>query len=224
MWKSRIAFEMSAQKLSKESKQLYFWSFTFRSVPFSDDSAMEDCDALNKRLHKRFPDLRGLRVCELHRSHGIHFHCLVNQWVNVNEVRALIRGTGRLNGRNRYLDFGRFTFKKADENAVRYLSKYMTKDYRKRFGFGRRRRWGAMGGFVPVRKSDLEWDTAETRNRSELFGTARCSFVTFRMICKFTLLWGHWRNWPGKDLRLVLDQSGTSGTGNFLDGQANCPF
>ncbi len=224
MRKSRIAFEFSVEKLSRESKQLYFWTFTFKEVPVNDDFAMEDWDALNKRLHDWFPDLRGLRVCELHKSHGIHFHCLVNQWVDANEVRRLIRGSGRLNGGNRMLGFGRFVFKKADENAVRYLSKYMTKDYNERFQFGRRRRWGAMGGFKPVRNSDLEWDTPETRNRHELFGMERCSFGTFRMICKFTVIWGHWRDWPINELALVLKQSGTPGTGHLLRGQANCPF
>ncbi len=106
--KSVIAFEMSVEKLSEECEQLYFWSFTFKSVPIDDAYAMADWNTLNTRLHWRYPDLRGLRVCELHKSHGIHFHCIVNQWINVNEVRRIIRGNGMLTGRNRYLDFGRF--------------------------------------------------------------------------------------------------------------------
>jgi hypothetical protein len=35
---------------------------------------------------------------------------------------------------------------------------------------------------------------------------------------------GDWRNWPAKDLRLVLDQSETTDTGTFWEGQSNCPF
>jgi hypothetical protein len=204
--KTAFAFQTSVQRLAEQSRNLYFWTFTFRHVPLNDEYAMADWAALNRRLEYYFPDLRGLRVCELHRSHGIHFHAILNRHVPIDKIRDICRGTGRLNGRNRYLDFGRMSVSRCDPGVAIYLSKYLTKQYRKENGFGRRRRWGTIGGFKNVKVRDVEVVDDLTRNKRKLFGKSQVYFGTMKLIEHYTALWGRVKNWPSEHLALVLRQ------------------
>jgi len=205
--KSACAFMFTAERLAKQSEALYFWTFTFKTTPATDEHAMEDWNTLHRRLMMRFPLLEGVRVCELHRSHGIHFHCLLNLRIPIRRVQRICRGNGNLTGPNRYLDFGRMSVSKCDATAIPYLTKYMTKEYRRQNCFFGRRRWGTVGGFKGTLKNNIVVESETTRNKERMFGLARISFPTMIMVSHFTSLWGHVERWPMKDRALVFRQS-----------------
>lgn len=209
--KTAGAFTFSAEKLFKESKSVYFWTFTFISVPLDDEYAMEDWAVFHRRLKNNFPKIKGLRVCELHRSHGIHFHALVNQRLSIKRMKQIFRGTWNLTGHNRYLDFGRVSVTKCNKDTIAYMAKYLTKQYRRHYSFGHRRRWGTIGGFKAVRTRDIVYDTPELRNREEIFGTAKCSYSTLMMIKHYTTLWGKVDEWPLGHQALVRNQRMANG-------------
>lgn len=206
--RTKAAFLFSCDRLFKQHEKVYFWTVTFKSVPLDDNYAMEDWDAFRKRIHWHFPSIKGLRVCELHRSHGIHFHFLINLRIPVRRMKRIARGSGRLVGRDRYLDFGRMWAVKCDKGTAEYLAKYLTKSYREDNQFGRRRRWGTIGNFKQTRCRDIEFDTEALRNRERLFGCAQCGFMEIIMIQHYTNLWGHVQQWPIQYKALVLRQNG----------------
>jgi hypothetical protein len=203
--KSCAAFTFSCEKLFREYEKIYFWTFTFKDVPPDDTMAMESWNTLHVRLCKNYPEMRGLRVCELHKSHGIHFHCLVNIRIPILRMKEICYGNGRLFGRNHYLDFGRLSVKVANLGAAGYLAKYLTKQYCAENNF-KRRRWGAMGGFEQVRKIDIEFDTTSTRNRFKLFGRSKCSYSTMLMIHHASVLFGDMEDWPQNYVNLCFRQ------------------
>jgi hypothetical protein len=196
--RTAAAFTFTAERLAKESPALFFWTFTFKNVPATDEHAMEDWAALMRRVEHHFPECQGVRVCELHRSHGIHFHCIVNVRLPIRKLQELMRGSGLLTGRNRYLDFGRMSVTKCDANTIDYLAKYLTKQYRRAHDFARRRRWGCIGGFKPTRCRDIEYDTIANRNRKSMFGAVKVPFDVMLMIGTYSDLWGEFADWPAK--------------------------
>lgn len=202
--KTAQAFIWTAERLADESPKIYFWTLTFKEVPIDDETAMQEWAMLVRRLEHHFPSLQGVRVCELHRSHGIHFHAIVNERLPIRQVFAISEGSGRINGRNRYLDFGRMSADECDKNAIGYLAKYLTKQYRADNNFGQRRRWGCIGGFKPTRCRDVVFETDATRNRERLYGKAQCSFVALKMIQHCTNIWGLVDDWPLPYRVLVL--------------------
>jgi len=226
MTKSQYAFTFSCEKLFREWDKVYFWTFTFIAVPWHDDLAMEEWNMLNRRLHNNYWDLKGVRVVEMHRSHGIHFHCFVNKRLPVDEVRKIIEGNGRLFGHNCRLNFGRIDVEKCDKSpeSIAYLSLYLSKQYRSDNWFGRRRRWGAMGGFRTSRCCDIEYDSVAIRNRREIFRNAQCSYTGLMMCTHFSNLWGAVKYWPIQDLTLVMAQPTATGSSLIKHRMANEPF
>lgn len=222
--KSAAAFTMSAERFFDEYKTVYFWTFTFKDVPYSDEAAMEDWDTLHKRLKRHFPFLKGIRVCELHRYHGIHFHCFINVRIPIRRVFRIIRGSGHLVGHNRYLDFGRMSVVKCDPETIGYLAKYMRKQYTNKHWFGRRRRWGTIGGYEQVRCSDLVYESEATRNRERIFGCAQCSYTALLMVTHFTTMFGHVDLWPAEALALVQAQPLAAGVSYVKHRYENEPF
>lgn len=224
--KTQAAFWFTADRFFKKNKHVYFWTFTFKHVPIDDAAAMEDWNTFAARLAKHFPFCQGLRVCELHHTHGIHFHFLVNIRLPVRRLRRIFYGSGRLNGHNRYLDFGWIKVRKVakeewlaghrvDLRAAEYMMEYMTKSYRSRMGegFRGRRMWGTIGGLKASRCRDIVYESDTTRNRCELFGVAQCGYSALRMIQHYTMLHGRLCDWPDKAKRLVLAQHGNE---NFM--------
>jgi len=146
MTKSEFAFRASCLKLQRQCPKLYFWTFTFRAV-------MPDWYYSNtwSRFIRVLQDLyggqlRGLKVTELHKSHGIHYHCLLNQRVWVGEVRRIGKRFG----------IGRVHVVHADATSVPYLAKYLSKDYRNGTKlFARIPRWNTIGLFRGTRKRDV---------------------------------------------------------------------
>jgi len=212
------AFWLSAEKLFTENDKIYFWTFTFNNVPMDDRSAMEDWRELHGRLRNIFrfrvggrggfdiDTLNGLRVAELHRSHGLHFHCLVNQRIPLERVKRLCRGNGLPYGKNRYLDFGRMSVDACNEDTVDYLCKYLTSTYRKTYQIYGGRRWGTIGGFKHVGVRDVVYDTPWHRSRDWLFRDQKCSYSTSMMIGHYTALWGDAKDWPPEYRGLVWMQ------------------
>lgn len=74
--KSRSAFEFTVRKMLRQSRKLYFWTFTLREV-HSLTEAMQLWNAFLTVL-KRKVQFRGVRVLELHEEHGCHFHVITN--------------------------------------------------------------------------------------------------------------------------------------------------
>jgi len=210
------AFWLSAQKLFKQNEKIYFWTFTFNNVPMDDKSAMEDWNLLHKRLRSIFSfrigggdricTLEGLRVAELHRHHGLHFHCLVNERIPLERVKRLCRGNGLPYGERRYLDFGRMSVDACNEDTVDYLCKYLTSTYRKTYQIYGGRRWGTMGGFKHVGVRDVVYDTPWHRSRDWLFRDQKTSYSTCMMIGHYTALWGSPCDWPAEYRGLVWRQ------------------
>src|ERR1035437_8566171 len=116
MTKTQYAFTFSCEQFFRMNPQVYFWTFTFKSVPIDDSYAMMDWDTFHTRLCDRYPEMWGLRVTELHRSHGIHFHFFINIRIPLDVMRTITYGTGHINGRNRYTDFGRIEVQKCDKD------------------------------------------------------------------------------------------------------------
>lgn len=204
MSKTAGAFTFSAEKLFNEYAQIYFWTFTFVTTPIDDATAMEDWNMLHGRIKREFKGIKGLRVCELHRSHGIHFHVFVNVRIPIRRMKQIFRGTGYINGKNRRLDFGRVSVAECNRDTIAYMCKYLTKEYRQAYSFKHRRRWGTVGGFKPVRVRDVIFECDATRNREAIFGKAKCKFATFIMIQHYTALWGKVKDWPFEHRALVM--------------------
>ena len=101
-------------------------------------------------------DFSGVRVAELHKTHGVHFHALMNRRLDVR----LVRRVGHCHG------IGRIHVCVADQNgdaAAKYLSKYLSKQ---RSGplceSGRRaRRWASFGPIKGTRICDLINDSPQ---------------------------------------------------------------
>lgn len=178
---------------------------------------------LHIRLRKHFPSLIGVRVCELHRSHGVHFHALFSERVPVDRIRELMVGSGRVHGRNRCLDFGRLSVDKCDIKTALYLSKYMSKNYVRTHWFGRRRRWGTVGGcregWRATRCKDMVYETAFHRSMRKVAYGIKIPFGLVVLVSHYAAVWGDYRYWPG-DIRravkvLVLEKTLESGAAVF---------
>jgi len=173
-------------------------------TPINDAYAMADYDAFKKRLQYYFPVIEGVRVCELHKSHGIHFHLLINIRIPIRRMKEIAFGNGQIVGRNRWIGFGRMSVKKADKDCIGYLSKYMTKGYTDRNKFWGRRRWGTINGkygclLQPTRARDVIIESDSTRNRERIYGRLQCNYSAWLKIVNYTMLWGDFDNWPAKD-------------------------
>jgi len=218
MTKTAAAFTLTAEALSEGGhRRVYFWTFTFISVPINDEYANDDWNTFHNRLKWYFPRLRGLRVTELHRSHGIHYHALVNMRIPIERVKRIARGSGNLVGwgrglhNARYLDFGRMSVSKCDEDTIMYLCKYLGKQYSGDNRLYAGRRWGTIGGFKHVSCRDVQYDSLNHRNRRWLFGDSQCSYGTLLMCQHYTNIWGEVQEWPAAARALVWRQRTVKG-------------
>ena len=115
MKKSRTAFEFSAERLA--ARGLYMWTFTFAEV-HSIKETRKLWNHLLTLLKRKWPDLCGLRVFELHDTHGLHVHLVTNRYIRVEPARQLAKKAG----------WGRIHVRRADASAATYLAKYLSKD------------------------------------------------------------------------------------------------
>jgi len=180
------AFTFTVERLATYNPKLYFWTFTYRQVPFNDTWAMWQWAQFMRKVNNAFPLLKGVRVVELHRSHGIHFHALVNDRIPLERFRRI----GWPHG------FGRLSVQAADIGSAGYMAKYLTKSYREQNGFGRRRRWGAMGGFPVCRCRDVVYDTDYMRNHQAMFGGLKIPCGLAMIMRSYSDVWGECWQWP----------------------------
>lgn len=170
MTKSEVAFRMSADKLFRENKAIYFWTFTFVEVwedwVYSRQWARFWRDFCN---HSNF-FISGLKVTELHENHGIHYHCLLNKRLPVGEIRRLGRRYG----------VGRVHVKKADVGAVGYLTKYLSKE-KSDFSKGIQK-WGSVGGFKGVKVSDIVIESDFVQKLQQVKGERRLTWTGYKLV------------------------------------------
>lgn len=140
--RSTAAFYFTCEKLFETSAHVYFWTFTFKKV-YADWVYSYAFSAFYRDLSNRFGHmLLGVRVVEPHKSHGLHYHALLNQRIPMDLVRRIGSQYG----------IGICWVEKADFGSVHYLAKYLSKSKRK----GQRlykgiKRWATVGGFVGTR-------------------------------------------------------------------------
>jgi hypothetical protein len=185
--KTAGAFLFSCDRLFAESEHVYFWTFTFRQVPRSDEWALWQWNAFMTVFKRHFPLHRGVRVIELHKSHGAHFHALINARIPIDRLQRMAYPMG----------FGVMWVEQCDSGTANYLAKYLTKSYREENHFAKgRRRWGAIGGFKVVRCRDVSYETDYTRSRTALYNTKQISFGMTLCLQSWTRLWGEYKHWP----------------------------
>lgn len=162
MTKSVAAFRMTAESLWQKGFRVYFWTFTFNALRH-DWVTMQ---AFTKFLHHLDKvmggDYGGVRVAELHKEHGVHFHALVNRRLNINIVRRVARCYG----------IGRIHVKVADQNrgaCAGYLAKYLSKQVKGPISEKGNscRRWASFGKVVRTRVRDIVNDSPMWRFRRE---------------------------------------------------------
>lgn len=161
---------MSAEKLFDENPKLYFWTFTFTEVwhdfVYSRQWGRFWRDFTN---HSNF-FIGGLKVTELHKEHGIHFHCILNKRLPVDEIRRIGRKYG----------IGRVHVRKAKPSDASYLAKYLSKDFNG--GLSKYiRRWKCVGSFVGVRNKDVVIESDFTRAFHAVSQSRRVSFTGYQM-------------------------------------------
>lgn len=115
MNKSKTAFEFSTERLAQSG--LYMWTFTFKDV-LGIRETRKRWNHLLTLLRRKWPDLCGLRVFELHELHGLHVHLVTNRFIRVEAARILALRAG----------WGRIHVKKANAMAGKYLAKYLSKE------------------------------------------------------------------------------------------------
>ena len=148
MTKSKTAYMLATQTLGKES--LYMWTFTFAEVLNVKDTRKR-WNHLLTLLKQKWPQLCGLRVFELHESHGLHVHLVTNRWLDVNAARELAKQAG----------WGRIHVMRIPNERAGYLAKYLSKDRPPCFkGW---RLWAGFGEWDWTRVKDLICDSAFSR-------------------------------------------------------------
>jgi hypothetical protein len=140
MSKSKTAFQFSTDTLGKEL--LYMWTFTFREILSIKDTRAR-WNYLLTLMRRRWPNLRGLRVFELHKSHGLHVHLLTNRFIDVHEARKLAQQAG----------WGRIHVIRMPIERAGYVGKYLSKD--RPPCFKRWRLWAGFGRWDWTRVKDL---------------------------------------------------------------------
>jgi len=162
---SEAAFRFSVQRLFDKHPKLYFWTVTF-PVLHSDWVCSKRWSAFLKHLQNLVgKGWGGLRVTELHRDHGVHFHFLCTERLAVD----LVRRVGRCHG------IGRIQVCRADSETGGYMAKYLSKrDGGAKTESGRgARRWAAFGDIEHTRVRDVEvitpqWSFRRNRGLSRL--------------------------------------------------------
>lgn len=115
--KTQFAFRCNVELLFERSARVYMWTFTFVEV-IPSWWALSAWDKLKTALRLYYGRIQGIRVTELHKEHGVHFHVLINKRMSVQAVRRIGARYG----------FGRIHVTRADVGAGKYLAKYLTKE------------------------------------------------------------------------------------------------
>jgi hypothetical protein len=179
---------MSAEKMFRNNPRVYFWTFTFKAV-LRDEMAAIYFQSFMKELRNYFPTATGLRVVEVHPSfysHGLHYHCLLNQRMSWHIIKRIGKRFG-ITG---------IHVKRADKESAFYLAKYITKEQNLSKGM---RKWGTIGGFHAVKVSQIQVDSQLTSNIKiiqEMINLRQFTYAFFLYIGKQTLRYGEISDWP----------------------------
>ena len=163
--RSKAAFRMSCdhfiEQAEAKGQRVFFWTFTFRKV-LDTKTAFAMWVRFARRLHQWGKNkdtgentIVGLRVAEMHPGgHGVHFHALINRYVNVNIVRRIASkyGFGRINVRRVRKGSGKIG------SLARYMTKYLSKQDRPPCLKGKRM-WQAFGEWSQTKCKDVVIDT-----------------------------------------------------------------
>jgi len=199
MARSKVAFLMSCEKFFATRKRAYFWTFTFPRV-MPDHWYPNTWNRFMRKVQDVWPLVQGLRVVEIHPGgHGLHYHAIVDERLNVHIVRRLWKQCG-----GGY----RIQAQTASRESAMYLAKYIAKSGQLGSGM---RRWGCIGGFKGVRCKNLEIDSSFHRNFAVLCGKRRVPIQESRLIYSLSLLHGDIVDWPAEvceQLKKALDNRG----------------
>jgi hypothetical protein len=171
MTKSKAAYLFATQTLGKES--LFMWTFTFKDTLNIKDTRKK-WNYLLTLLKRRWPKLCGLRVFELHKTHGLHVHLVTTRWIDVNHARQLATQAG----------WGRLHVVRIPAERASYLGKYLSKERPDCF-----KHWRLWAGF-----GDWEW----TKVKDVVFESLFCRVYR---ACKE---WQDWKGNQGFFGRLRL--------------------
>ena len=170
---SCAALCLSVRTLVATNASIFFWTFTFEdAIDFKE--ASRRWNYLNTVLQRKYKGIQGVRVYELHGSprglsdgvdeygdnqcsgtHGIHVHCLINQYLPIEELRKIAK----------VCRFGRIHVAQATdlsspERLANYLAKYLRKAQGTRpKGLKGFRLWGAIGKWQKTKVIDIKKDT-----------------------------------------------------------------
>jgi hypothetical protein len=98
-------------------------------------------------LKRRWPNLRELRVFELHKTHGLHVHLVTTRWIDVNEARELAAQAG----------WGRIHVLRIPAERAGYLGKYLSKQRPE--CFKNWRLWAGFGNWEWTKVKDVVFDS-----------------------------------------------------------------
>jgi len=230
MTSSAAALIMSVRSLVSQSKDIYFWTFTYsEALDFKD--ASKRWNHFNTVLKRKFQQVQGVRVFELHAdltktlpegtnqhgdavsnaTHGLHVHALLNTYLPVEQVRKIAEKCG----------FGRINVKKADdlsepERLANYLAKYLRKGLATRpKGLKGLRLWATFGTWPKghTRVKDIEKNTSFT----ELLQYLKIRFSPIQFV-------GQPLEKPFKNLPFLLDNLQTLSLRLFQAENSDCPL
>ena len=152
MTESKAAFNFNLDRLFADRQTAYFWTFTFPDLPDFPE-VRERWRKLVNWLKRAFQDtVHGVRVYEIHETHGIHLHAIFNRRVPVQVLRPAAKRYG----------FGRIHVKRVSRAGAGYLAKYLGKQHRTEWLQGQRL-WAAFGNFKKCRVKDVEVESNFTR-------------------------------------------------------------
>ncbi|SDU18212.1 hypothetical protein SAMN05444156_2455 [Verrucomicrobium sp. GAS474] len=169
MNKSLVAFQLTCDKLFARYEVLYFWTFTFKEA-MPDWYYSRTWNRFWVDFTGHFPDLiRGVKVAEHHKTHGLHYHAILNQRLPVGLVRRIGSKYG----------IGRVHVMKCDKGAVGYLEKYLGKQHWKDFHAGCRR-WSPVGTWDHTKVSDIVVESDFTRQLAFETRGKKIDYRTYR--------------------------------------------
>jgi hypothetical protein len=149
MTKSKAAYLFATQTLGKESN-LFMWTFTFKDLLNVKDTRKK-WNHLLTLLKRRWPNLCGLRVFELHKTHGLHVHLVTNRWIDVNQARQLATRAG----------WGRIHVVRIPADRAGYLGKYLSKE--RPDCFKSWRLWAGFGQWKWTKVKDVVFESLFSR-------------------------------------------------------------
>ena len=121
--------KIKARSMAFLSLRSSFYAFYTISFPpgTSDKDALRYFNNWRTRVTQHYGHLSYIRICEYQRIGTIHFHILVNKWMNIREVNGFMAKTLKMPKYNG-VDVRPI---KSRTGLVKYLSKYLSKSDQK---------------------------------------------------------------------------------------------